>query len=462
MFKIGIIAVIISPNSGPAGTAVTLTGTGFNASGTYNATFGDIMVLEDYPISAQETLSQVFYVPTVEPGAYTLLIEDSGDNELDTTFVVTETTSLEADPPEVAIGYNLTLNGLNFAEKAGADLEFWISNATWEDEIEVLELDSLITDVTVLKWGNFTGYWPVSDLLILGNTYTINATDDEGLFDETTITVVEEEVEIGPNRDSYSLGDTITFALKATFQKKDSYLEIVDPDEELYFKSTFAMADWVKIDPWWVVQIRMQTDDASGYPFIIPQDADIGTWTWTLYDSEDEVIFTGTIEVLPTTAEQVDTRLGALESGLVGLGDTIGLLSGDLDVLSGDVGDLSGKLGVLSGDVSSLTGDVGALDAKVSGLSGDVDDAIKAAQDASSKVDDLGEVVADIADVASNAATSSANAQKAAETAATSADDAKTATGGLSTLVYGAIGASLVAAIAAIFAVMQISRRIAG
>jgi hypothetical protein len=41
-------------------------------------------------------------------------------------------------------------------------------------------------------------------------------------------------------------------------------------------------------------------------------------------------------------------------------------------------------------------------------------------------------------------------------------NEARNAANGLTTLVYGAIGASLVAALAAIVSLMQISRRIAG
>ncbi len=51
---------------------------------------------------------------------------------------------------------------------------------------------------------------------------------------------------------------------------------------------------------------------------------------------------------------------------------------------------------------------------------------------------------------------------RAATDAKTATEGAKTAATGLTTLVYGAIGASLIAALAAIVSLMQISRRIAG
>jgi hypothetical protein len=45
-FRIGMMIVIPSPNSGPCGTLVTLTGTGFTEYGEWNATLGGILVFE--------------------------------------------------------------------------------------------------------------------------------------------------------------------------------------------------------------------------------------------------------------------------------------------------------------------------------------------------------------------------------------------------------------------------------
>jgi len=69
---------------------------------------------------------------------------------------------------------------------------------------------------------------------------------------------------------------------------------------------------------------------------------------------------------------------------------------------------------------------------------------------------------ADAAKTSADTAGSKADAAKtAADAAKTAADNAASSANGLTTLVYGAIGASLVAALAAIVALMQISRKIA-
>lgn len=96
-------------------------------------------------------------------------------------------------------------------------------------------------------------------------------------------------------------------------------------------------------------------------------------------------------------------------------------------------------------------------------------DAAKASADsASTKADaaitaaNEAKTAASAAKTAADAAGSKADAAKAAADAAkTAGDAAKDASSNLTTLVYGAIGASLVAAIAAIVALMQISRKIA-
>ena len=88
-FKVGIIAIIISPTSGYPGTEVTLTGVGFTP-GSYNATLGNITVIDMGIISAGETLSDIFIVPSLPPDNYLLSVVDGNENELAVLFSVLE------------------------------------------------------------------------------------------------------------------------------------------------------------------------------------------------------------------------------------------------------------------------------------------------------------------------------------------------------------------------------------
>ena len=303
-FKVGIIAVIISPTSGPAGTEVTLTGVGFDP-GTYNATLGDESVMTNGVVSGSETLSDTWYVPTMDPGTYSLLVEDDADNELSTTFTVTGTTSLTATPEEAAVGYNMSIYGEHFSEAAGLAVEWFVSNSTWNAELASVN-GSLYTEVSTTADGNFTGYWIVSDSLLIGNTYTINATDANGLFAEFTITVVEEEMEIGPLLTTYQPGDTVAFTIKTIFAKTDAYLMISDPNEYPYWISTYGADDWVSVGDFQVVPFYRQVSDVNSLPITLPAGAMSGSWPWVLRSSVGEVIASGNFTVIDLSSSQVD------------------------------------------------------------------------------------------------------------------------------------------------------------
>ena len=467
-FKVGIIAVIISPTSGPSGNEVTVTGTGFE-TGDYNATIGDELVIESAGgVDAEETLSDTFFVPTMDPGTYSVTVVDEEENEISVTYIVTETTSLTAEPTDVATGYNLSFTGVNFAESEDTELTWYVYNSSWSLDIsEIVNFTDSADNANLTQYGNFTALYTIPDTLILGNTYTINATDDTAQMDtwgEVTITIVEEEVEIGPNSGSYSLGDTVTFSIRATFEKADAVLQIEDPSGELYFESTFIADEWTEVDPWQVVQIRDQVDEVSGYPYIIPSDAATGTWTWTLLDADDEEIATGTIEVLPTSAAQVDAQLTELEDSISDLADDIaGDIAGVQSDLADDIDALSSEIGDVASDVDGLKDEiVGDLADDIASATAAANAAGDAVDDLESSLGDLEDSVSDIADTADSAETAANAAADAASDAASAAEDASSAASGLTTLVYGAIGASLIAALAAIVSLMQISRRIAG
>jgi archaellum component FlaC len=456
-FKIGLIAMLINPTSGPSGTEVGITGIGF-ASGTgadgYNMTFGDEMLIELGDVTSEQ-ISANFFVPSVAAGSYSVTVIDTDENELTQTFTVTATTSLTVTPDEIAIGYNMSIYGEHFTEVDATALTFYVYNSTWGMDTPIVVNETAGVASTVTEDGNFTGYWIASADLLLGNTYTMNCTDANDLYAEFDFVIVEEEVEIGPNKASYSLGDTITFTIKATFAKEDSYLEITDPNEDLIFLSTFT-GDWTTVGDWQVVLTYNQVNDGTMNPFMIPSDGDTGTWVWTLYDSDDDVIENGTIEVLPTSAAQVDARLTSVEDSLTGLSEDLGDLTGDLDDVQTDISSVMSDISDLQSDLDNVATDI------IGDLSDDIAAATSAANAAGDAVDDLESTVSDIADTANSAKTAADAAAAAATSAASAADEASSAANGLTGLVYGAIGASLIAALAAIFAVMQISRRIAG
>jgi len=464
-FKIGILALILTPTSGSSGLLVSVTGVGFAAGGTYNATLDGNLVIEDGPIaSPQETLSDTFYVPTMEAGEYTVTVEDSEGNELSVPYTVTGTTTLTASPSNVALTYPVGLSGMNFADIAGGSLTWYIGNSTWGMEIssEVFIPGSMVTLATTDEDGDIDAEWEVDQDLILGNEYTINVTDGEGLYAEVTITIVEEEVEIDSTSSVYALGDTITYKLKATFAKIGAILEVVDPEGNLYFMST--LNDWTSVGDWQVVQVRNQLDDASGYPFILPQDAMTGIWNWTLtYDHTllGEQSWTGLITVLPTSTAQIYDSLTSVTDQLTNVTDIVNGQQGAIGDIQSGLSDLASVVSGNSDTLDSLSDQVANAVSQASSAVDAANQAVSAAQSATSAANQAASVAQEAVSAAVSAKVEASSAKTAALAAETAANAAADASSGLSTLVYGAIAASLIAALAAIVSLMQINKKIA-
>jgi len=459
-FRVGMIIVILSPSSGPAGTKVIMTGTGFTTgTDTWNASFGDLDLIEDGDVDDNGNLKlgtavPTFFVPSVDPGTYTITILDiEEDISVDVEFTVTTNTRIWTEPAIAPNNYEITILGEYFSAVNETDIvEFLLYNVTAEDEVDFeweLDLDAMTNED-----GEFEVDWTIfeEDDLSLGE-YILEVTDDNGMYATYILNVVEKTQSISPRKDTFANGETVAFNILVSFPEADSYIEIYDPDGELYWQTdAFTDPKWIKVGTVNVVPYFQQV--AGGNPMTL-MDAALGTWSWTWFDYEEEELDSGTFAVTEAPEDILATQIAELGLNLDGLMEDFVGLSDDLTGLSGDVSTLSGNLATLAGSVSSLASDV-------SSLAGDVANAIQAANTASGKVDDLAETVADIAEVASNAATAAQNAAQAATAAQTAAEQTGQQTSGLTTLVYGAIGAALVAALAAIVSLMQISRRIAG
>ncbi len=153
---------------------------------------------------------------------------------------------------------------------------------------------------------------------------------------------------------------------------------------------------------------------------LLLEDAPIGEWTWTWFHADDDELDSGSFTV-EAAAESL-------------LGQQIEDINTAIDDLVSDISGVSDEVADVKSDISSA---IAAANAAVDAANA----ATEAVNAVSSSVSDAASAAADAADAAA---------------------EAKSAANGLTTLVYGAIGASLVAALAAIVSLMQISKRIAG
>jgi len=423
--RVGVMLVILTPSSGTSGSEVSVTAIGFEDDAAYTVYIGD----EEWFVGTAEgdgTIGLSKMLPSIAAGDYTVkVVEDDSEIEVAASLTVTETTKLLLTPAVAPNDYNVTVEGWNFAyapDSANTDLEFilynatqeWLLSATYDDITVLLEADE--------DWDE--GYFeakftvPDSDSISVG-AYTLNVTDGEGLWAQIIFNVVEKTQTISPRKSVFVIGDTVSFNVETSFVVEDSYIKIYSPSGDLYWLTEAFDADvWTTVGA--VNRVPYYYQTAGGNPMVLLTDAPIGTYAWKYYDLDDELLDSGsfTVNAAPT------------------------------DVLTSQVDDLANQITDLADQLDDVTGEFAGVKSDIASVAALAQQAVTAAQQAAQAV----QTVATTANQANTAA-------KAAETAANAAKDAAN---GLTTLVYGAIGAALVAALAAIVSLMQISRRIAG
>jgi len=437
-FRIGTMYAQLSASSGPAGKGVTVTGNGFTAAGAWNATIGgeDLLTTAAAGVaSGAGLINTLAYIPSMAPGTYTVTIWDiAADIKLTTTFTVTYNTQITVSPTSTPNGYNVSISGKGFSQAGAATaVNFVLYNKTSTGAYDrswamtVQQNYAPIGAAVVNASGKIRAYWVVPAAATLSKgTYYINATDASAMayFAQATFTLGSKHIVATPRKASFAIGETVSFTLEHTFGLATSYLKVYDPSGNLVFRGD-ALATWVSSGDWKVAPYSSQT--AGGNPMTIRDDAATGTWTWKWYDPvADENVATGSFTVTASAASETDTKIAAVAT----------------------------QVSALATSVSQLTTTVGSIATTASSASTAATAATTAANAAKTSAD-AATTAATAAGTKADAATTAANSAK------TAADSAAAAANGLTTLVYAAIGASLVAAIAAIVALMQISRKIA-
>jgi hypothetical protein len=431
-FKVGLMIAIITPSSGPSGTDVHITANGFDGD-AYDLNFSDIVIYENQAIPGA-SVSDDFFVPSLAPGEYTISLKDDGNDGseifIETIFEVTMETYVETSPTVAPNEYNVTIMGYGFPDEDYSDLDFLLFNDTHEWTLDPQSMwdwddndntDYTEDDAAVLEDGEFRAYFEVpDDEEISVGTYWINVTSiDDNVWAMYEFQVVEKTVDIEPRKSTFAIQDIVAFDVVSSFKQGDSYIEVYDPEGNLYWRTDeFDLDDWVKVGT--VMRYPYYSQIASGNVMELLEDAPLGEWSWTWYDEDDDELDAGTFTVVEAEA----------------------------DLLGEQVADLNNQITDLSNQISDVTSDFDDVKSDIADVAAIAEQAVTAAQQAAEAV----ETVAQTANTAS----------QAAENAAEAANAARDAANGLTTLVYGAIGAALVAALAAIVSLMQISRRIAG
>jgi hypothetical protein len=335
---------------------------------------------------------------------------------------------VETSPLVAPSGYNVTIEGWYFSQAPGEEnLDFVLFNDTDEWDLEVFYggMDVALgigTDDDDWDDGYFLG-WMQTDYL--GNPeldigeYTLNVTDGADIWAQYIFNVVTKIEQIEPRKSTFRIGETVSFDVVSTFGQDMSYIDVYTPDGELYWQTDeFAEDDWIEVGTELVYPAFNQI--ADGNLMTLLEDAPIGGWSWIWFDSDDDELDSGTFTVEASAESVLGEQVTDLNNKLTDLADQVSDVSSEFDSVRSDIA-----------DVRSI------------------------AQQAVTASQQVAEAVQTVAQTANQANT-------AAENAAEAANAAKDAANSLTTLVYGAIGAALVAALAAIVSLMQISRRIAG
>jgi len=425
-FRVAMTTLAVSPSSGPTGKKVLLLGGGLTPEKTFNVTIDDeLMIYEEAEavVTSAGNIPDGFvaYVPTVPVGKHTITVMDEEGVVATAEFEVTATTEIVLDPSKAPKGYNVTFELNNFIGKAGVSIDLVIYNVTAEGEVDwETYLDIAVgagnfttEDVETNATGCFVdGWFVIPETFALGDYY-INATDEYGLTDEVSFSVVEPTVIIYTGAEEYMPGDTVAFFAKSTFKYDEETINLYTPDN---FQIEVPISIKTKIG-------ELYSGSAQ---YRLPADAKLGTWFWNTTISDVTVNGTFTVVEKPTIST---------------LREDVSRLKKDLADLAGIVSDLSDIVEDQASDISKLSDSVKNLKDAIGDLSSSLD-----------------KVEGDIA----NLSTAVSEAQSSAKEASEAASSAQSTAAGISTAVYLAVILSLIAAVAAIMSIIFLQRKIAG
>jgi hypothetical protein len=373
-FRIGTMIVILSPSSSPCGTNVAISGTGFTPNGDWNASINEVNLVEDGSVSGDTTLFETFYVPTLNPGIYTVTVTD------------------------LPAGYNVTLEGSYFAESDGSnDVDFTYHNDTDEWDMDVYKGTSTVsTDDD----GGFLAWWNAPEDLDDGN-YTMIATDDEGLYAEFNFTIGAKIISISTSWEAYSGGDTIRFNIESSFKEEGSYIVIRNPSGALTWQ-TDDLNTWIKDGITYTVLHSYQT--AGGNFMKLESDAAEGNWTWIWYNSGDEELASGSFQVgdtsqqeeeeeEPVVEEESEVQNVTLQNEIDSLEAELSQYQTELEALTSSIGEMSSST---SGAIVDVAEEVSSLRADIDGMDGRIKEVRQLAADAETEVEAFREEAAGI------------------------------------------------------------------
>jgi hypothetical protein len=465
--------IMCTPSAGPTGITTTISGRIAPAT-AYTLRFNGAVIASG-TTAADGSYSATYTIPGVlSVGPYTVDIVWETTNTRDTTFTINPSPTIALGAASGMVGEEIGITGSGFSSLAEITLSF----------------GTTVVNDTAGGFGPTTGPTPgPAGNIPAGSTfivpaltpgiYAVSVVDEYGAASATGVffTIdVTPVISVMLRGDMYYQGDRPSFSIVST----DTFtagpvVTIRDPSGNVWWTE-----DWnsvvVAVGPVQTVPYEHQFF-VTGEHAEFPADAPLGAWNWTitytttvLGSGSDTGLFTleapATLDDLVSdVADLEDTVNDGVDDILDSIDDNCGTITsivtasaGDIAMIMTDVGQIetlvsgleitaiTNDLTIIKSDLGTLLMDVAALDATVSAIEGDVatvDTALGTLQGTVTAIEgntatietDVGTLQADVTDVKG------------------SVDQ---------TPAWIAVVLSLVAAIAAIFAVITIRQKIAG
>jgi hypothetical protein len=484
--------IMCTPASGPRGITTTISGR-IAPNEAFTVRFNGAAIGTG-TTSATGAYSVEYTIPGVlSEISYPVDILWNLTETRDTTFTVTASPTIVVNPLTGIVGATIDITGEGFIP--GADLTLFFGSSILNTTADGFG--------PAVASGPSSGEIPADATFVVPplsvGSYAITVVDQFGATSNTVIfSITATPVFVVETRfTSYVRMDYISLMSHIT-SPVDALVEIRMPSGLLFWDGMVDEGDWELIGGYY--QIPNNVLDLTWWP--IASDAPLGTWNFTIYEYGEgigaildtnlfEVMAKPTIQtvldrldtmeatitdvvtdaegaiiaVVNTKAGQIvtnianlDAKITSIDGATVTISTAIGevqttlstlnmdALGADITAIKGDVATIRTNLGTVTTSVSSLNTKVTAIDGNLATLSttvGTMDGKITALQGTTATIEtdvgtlqaDVGAVQADVTDVQSKADM---------------------------TPVWIAVVLSLVAAIAAVFAVITIRQKIAG
>jgi len=469
------------PSAGPVGITTTI-------SGRIAPNMAYVLRFNGAQISSGTTAADGSYMGTytvpavLSVGAYSVDIVWATVNSRATTFTVNPSPVIVLGAANGIAGDTVTITGSGFS--ASADVTLFFGSVSVND--------------TTMDFGptTNTGALPAGLTFVVPTLapgiYSVTVVDEYGATSAVAYFTIDPTpyFTVATRAMEYMQMDFISLTSTAS-SAADVVLRFTDPTGLVWFSEAISATQWQALAG--AYQIPYDQTSLTWWP--IPSDAPVGTWNFTCYNAGmtqilDTNLFTvvakpsqqdvlnalddleGTIQNIVTTSEGkimalITTRTGTITTDIAKLNplitaidDTVMTIQTDLGLVQVAVDDIDmGTMGVditsIKGDVATIKSNIGSvttavsnLDAKVTSVSGDV----------ATVNTKLGTLEGKITTIDGNTATIKTDVG----TLQADVSDVKAKPDVDMTPAWIAVVLSLVAAIAAIFAVITIRQKIAG